>query len=334
MDRNTPTILPEYIASTLRYPLHLGLDLKQIEHHAGVDLSKLDTRRQPFSLEDVIRLVQANTHLSGLPHYGLANGHFTSLSCHGMAGLSAMYQSTYADCLQTGSRLCNLLFPPLTMHYFETEDQVGVRLYECLSLAPCTPFFMEWIMTNFHNILQFLLGQEHQPDYIAFPYQAPEYQHTYHRYLKCPLYFDVEHAEFVVDKTLAQSPLPLADRKIADTVEQRFIETLPREEVFVDRQVRALLAQHMGELLTFEEVAARLQMGTRTLRRHLQKMDTSFVDIMNDLRRETAISQLLNSNRSITDIATSLSFSDSSAFSKAFKRWTGQSPREFRLSFG
>ena len=330
MDRHTPIISSEHIQASLRYLLQKGVSLEDMQAESGVDLTNLSNRHRLFSLEEVIQLIQANRAQSKIPHYGLANGYYASLSCHGLAGMTAMYQSTYSDCLQTGSRLCNLLFPPITMHYFETDKQVGLRLYECLSLAPCTQFFMEWIMSNFRNIFQFLLGDEHRPEYIAFPYKAPAHLEYYQEFLDCPLRFDVEHAEFVVDKKLAQSPLPLADKRIAKTAEQHFFEDLPYDEQEVDRQVRSLLAQHMDAGLSLQDVASAMHMSSRTLRRHLQKRGTTFVDIVDDLRRESAISQLMNSERSITEIATSLNFCDTSAFSKAFKRWTGKSPREFR----
>ncbi|MGB1062504.1 MAG: helix-turn-helix domain-containing protein, partial [Ketobacter sp.] len=83
---------------------------------------------------------------------------------------------------------------------------------------------------------------------------------------------------------------------------------------------------------SLEDVAELLQVSSRTLRRNLKKQGTSYVEIVEDLRRETAISKLLNSNQSITDIAISLDFYDTSSFSKAFKRWTGQSPRAFRAA--
>lgn len=332
MDRHTPMISPEHIQASLSYLLHKGVTLDEIQQSSGVDLSDLPNPERLFTLQEVIQLIQANEAHIDIPHYGLANGHYTSLSCHGLAGMSAMHQSTYSQCLATGSRLSNLLFPPLTMHYFETNEQVGLRLYECLSLAPCTQFFMEWIMTNFRNIFQFLLGKEHRPEYIAFPYKAPDHVDLYHEFLGCPLRFEAEHGEFVVDKKLAQSPLPLADKRIAKTAEQHFFESLACDELEVDRQVRALLARHMDAGLSLQDVASAMHMSSRTLRRHLQRNGTSFVDIVDELRRESAISQLLNSNRSITNIANSLNFCDSSAFSKAFKRWTGKSPREFRGS--
>ncbi|MBA55107.1 MAG: hypothetical protein CMK89_11695 [Pseudomonadales bacterium] len=332
MDRHTPIISPEHIQASLRYLLHKGITLDEIQQSSGVDLTELSNPRRLFSLQEVIHLIQSNQAQTRMPHYGLANGHYSSLSCHGLAGMTAMHQSTYSECLETGGRLCNLLFPPITMNYFETDKQVGLRLYECLSLAPCTQFFMEWIMTNFRNIFQFLLGSEHRPDYIAFPYKAPGHLELYQEFLDCPLRFETEHAEFVVNKELAQSPLPLADKRIAKNAEQHFIEELPYNDQEVDRQVRSLLAQHMDAGLSLQDVASALHMSSRTLRRHLQKQGTTFADIVDELRRESAISQLVNSDRSITEIASSLHFCDSSAFSKAFKRWTGKSPREFRGS--
>lgn len=332
MDRYSTTIAQEYVSATLKYAQHLNIELKDIQHAAAVDLSNLTERQAPFTLDEVIRLVQANITLTNLPHYGLANGNCIGLSCHGMASLTALHQATYLEYLETSSRLCNLLFPPITMHYFETKQHVGLRIYECLSLAPCTQYFMEWIMTNFYNVFHFLLGDEYEPDYITFPYSPPSYHKTYQHYLNCPVYFDVEHAEFVVNKQLADSPLPLANEHIAHAAAQHFFDDHPADEQEISRQVRELLAQNIEAQLTLEEVAKQLNLTCRTLRRYLRKSGTSYLHIVDDLRRESAISQLLYSNRPIVEVAARLNFCDSASFSKAFKRWTGKPPRAFRSS--
>jgi len=330
MDRHSPIIALEYVSATLMYAQHLGIELKDIQSAAAVDLSNLSVRQEPFSLAEVLRLAQACIALTKIPHYGLANGNYIGLSCHGMASLTAMHRATYAEYLETSCRLCNLLFPPLTMHYFETKQHVGLRIYECLSLAPCTQYFMEWIMANFYNVFHFLLGAEYKPEYIAFPYQRPGYHSDYQRYLQCAVYFDVEHAEFAVDKQLAQKPLPLADARIANTAAEHFYDAFPSDEQEILRQVRELLAQNIEAQLTLEEVAEQLELTTRTLRRRLRKAGTTYLDIVDELRREAAISQLLYSNRPIVDVAASLNFCDTASFSKAFKRWTGKAPRVFR----
>jgi AraC-like DNA-binding protein len=80
---------------------------------------------------------------------------------------------------------------------------------------------------------------------------------------------------------------------------------------------------------TIERVAPRLGMSVRTLQRRLHDWEHSFEDIVDDTRRDVAIERLTTGETSITETAFSLGYSDLSHFTRAFRRWTGTTPREF-----
>jgi AraC-like DNA-binding protein len=81
--------------------------------------------------------------------------------------------------------------------------------------------------------------------------------------------------------------------------------------------------------LTADAVAAQFSMSNRTLRRRLQQEATSYQEILDDVRAELASYYLTNEKRRIDEIAFLLGFSDPSAFTKAFRRWTGETPADF-----
>ena len=80
----------------------------------------------------------------------------------------------------------------------------------------------------------------------------------------------------------------------------------------------------------FDTLAAELNMTAVTLRRRLREEGASYQEIKDQLRRDLAISYLSHSRRSVVDIALELGFSERSAFHRAFRKWTGASPGEFR----
>jgi AraC-like DNA-binding protein len=77
-------------------------------------------------------------------------------------------------------------------------------------------------------------------------------------------------------------------------------------------------------------VAKRLAMSERTLQRRLAEAGTSYVDLLSEVRSDLAKDYLKSSRTSLTEIAWLLGFSEQSAFSRAFKRWTGSSPAQYR----
>jgi len=95
-------------------------------------------------------------------------------------------------------------------------------------------------------------------------------------------------------------------------------------------RVRQALMANLGRNMNADAVARRLQITSRTLRRHLREENLSFREILDDLREKMAQRYLLGSLMSIEEIAAALGFSDAANFRHAFKRWTGQSPQQFR----
>lgn len=331
MDKDTPIVLSDYVQAYLEFPEQLGISQDKLSRLTGIDLASLSNGNQPYTLNQIFTLIKACMKELKMPYAGLAVGQQMRLTCHGMAGVSAMAQPTLAECLQAACRLSEQAFPPYLMEYFETESNVGIRVIECISLAPLSHFFAESIMVNFKNILQFLLGKEYNPKYIAFGFPAPSYENIYGRYFDCKVRFDSPHTEFVVSKSLARKELLLANKGIAPMAEQDFLKSVPAVNLnYLPKKLRIVLIQSIGAFPSLETAARKLGMSGRTLRRQLSSLGTNYQTELDLLRQEFAINYLTKTDKCITDIALMLGFCDSSAFSKAFKKWMGESPREFK----
>ncbi|WP_404364808.1 helix-turn-helix transcriptional regulator [Marinobacter sp.] len=97
------------------------------------------------------------------------------------------------------------------------------------------------------------------------------------------------------------------------------------------RRVRALIADSLaGGRVGVEAVASRLSMSRHTLYKKLKEEDLTFFDLLNEVRRERALHYLRERERSLAEVAELLGFSELSAFSRAFKRWMGKPPAQFR----
>jgi AraC-like DNA-binding protein len=96
-------------------------------------------------------------------------------------------------------------------------------------------------------------------------------------------------------------------------------------------RVRRRLRQFLpGTVPDFDQLAHEMSMTPATMRRRLHEEGESYQSIKDQLRRDLAISYLSHSTRSVMDIAVELGFSERSAFHRAFRKWTGASPGEFR----
>jgi AraC-like DNA-binding protein len=83
-----------------------------------------------------------------------------------------------------------------------------------------------------------------------------------------------------------------------------------------------------------DQMAGRLHIAEATMRRHLKQEGHTYQSIKDDLRRDIAIGELQESGRSIADIATHVGFAEPSAFHRAFRKWTGMRPTDYRTNYG
>jgi AraC-like DNA-binding protein len=125
---------------------------------------------------------------------------------------------------------------------------------------------------------------------------------------------------------------PSADAALRRLLERYAAEQLakiPTSARFSQRVRACILSMLPLGRLTADAVAARFSMSNRTLRRRLEEEATSYQEILDDVRAELARHYLTKEKRGIDEVAFLLGFSDPSAFTKAFRRWTGQTPADF-----
>jgi len=165
-----------------------------------------------------------------------------------------------------------------------------------------------------------------------FAYPAPEYAVEYERILRLPVRFEAGENGVLFPISLMESSNPSADAALRQLLQQYAADQLARipSAGGLAERVRALVRSMLrrGDL-SAEAVAAQLAMSDRTLRRRLREEGTSYQEVLDDVRAELARRYLASPERGIDEVALLLGFSDSSAFTKAFRRWTGRTPADW-----
>jgi AraC-like DNA-binding protein len=98
----------------------------------------------------------------------------------------------------------------------------------------------------------------------------------------------------------------------------------------VTDRVLALLTSTGGQYPGLDTAAERLHLSARTLKRRLAEESTTFGDLLDEVRKRDSVQLLLNADRAIDEIAARVGYADPANFRRAFKRWTGVSPSEYR----
>lgn len=173
-----------------------------------------------------------------------------------------------------------------------------------------------------------------QPLAVFFKHAAPATLEHHKAYFGCPVHFSADRDALLVSTETLRTPNKLGDPGLA-----RFFEThlegevaALRDAVLLDRQIRDHVVTALSEgIPAVSEVARHLGMSARTLQRRLSEQGLAFQTLVDDARRQLAHRLLKQTQFSLMDVAFMTGFSGQSAFTRAFKRWAGQTPRSYRL---
>jgi AraC-like DNA-binding protein len=169
------------------------------------------------------------------------------------------------------------------------------------------------------------------PRWVSFPHEAPSYIGEYRRLYGAAARFGAERAAIAFSADLLRAPSYPWGRQLVRSSSLR--STLVPASMRVDEYVRKLLASSAcgaSERPEMTEIAVRLRMTERTLRRRLASTGVSFRELLDEALRERALLLMLDSEHSPESVSEVLGFSQPSAFHRAFRRWTGVTPLQYR----
>ncbi len=323
-----------YINSVLPGLLdHYGLDLQSVLEEAGVDPRVLETPDALVPLLDVMRLfmvVLQHTRDRGL---GFEMGRRVKARSYQVLGYVVLSSGTLREAIH---RL--LRFEKLAGNLGHTEmeqpDSGLVRLkWFCpISGAPAV-HVREAAVTGWVAFARQLSERQHHPVRVCFTHAAPPDTARYEEFFQCPVCFEADFDGVELDSSLLDIPLDSAD-PVLNLLMEREAVTLLSDYDSSTNLVNAVRSQIYQLLVegepTVEVVAERMGLAARTLRGRLRRQGVGFQELVDGLRRSLAEIYLEDPRLSLTDIALLLGFSEQSSFTRAFRRWRGESPAAFR----
>jgi AraC-like DNA-binding protein len=164
----------------------------------------------------------------------------------------------------------------------------------------------------------------------AAPEATAEYTRTFDG---VPVQFGAAFSGFVFDRTFLDARLASADARLHDVVvrhAESMLEELPRARRLTERVRGAIAAELAGGNPSVTQVAGRLHMSARTLERRLEREGATFSALLDDLRKRLALRYVGSQDLELAEVAFLLGFSQTTAFHRAFKRWTDETPLSFR----
>lgn len=177
-------------------------------------------------------------------------------------------------------------------------------------------------------------GDHFAPLAVQFRHDRPPCANRFDTFFRCPVTFDHTESSMTVGNADLRAPLPTANADLAlanDKVMQDYLSRIDRDDV-VARVRRSILRRLPLGSLSDADLARELAMSPRTLQRRLAEHSTSFWRVLDDTRHELALERLRDHGTAISEVAYLLGFAETASFNRAFKRWMGRTPSEFRTT--
>lgn len=309
-----------------------GINPKDILAGSGIKISELDDPYRIITTAQEImigrRLAQlAPSHISGLD---LGSHHH--LISKGKLGMAAMCCETAIDALKM-----MITYIDLISSYFQydltAEGKKGcVRMKELVSLDDFRIYIFETELVSLHTICAMIMDDVNVFQEMHVAYRAPDYAARYKEIFHCPVFFGAPEHFITFDAKQLDKPLKHANTLTKKVLEQECRQLCQRlnEHTTVKDKIRHELLFPEEEFPTLDQLAHRINMPERTIRRKLTAEGTSYKDILSDVRKQKALELIASGDCSMEKIASQLGYSDVTSFYHAFKTWTGKTPANYR----
>ncbi|HVU00332.1 MAG TPA: AraC family transcriptional regulator [Polyangiaceae bacterium] len=310
----------------------LGHDVERLVAGVGLSLPELEDPDTRLPIESLIELGAAAATATNDPAFGLHLAEHYRPNAFGVLDYLAHSSRTLGEAIR---HLCryNRLFQDAAETVLDVEGDRALVWQRTLGGFVMPPPMVENSMANLIVIGRELTGRDLVPVEVTFVHAEPPYSAEHARLFRATVRFEAERDGIVLPAAALDYPLPGADPRLCDILERHARQILaktPRVDLFSHR-VRELCAAELRDgAPTAAKLAADLKISERTLRRRLGEEGTSWEDVLDGLRRDLAERYLGEPRLGIDDVALMLGYSEAGAFRRAFKRWFGQSPAEWR----
>ncbi len=295
------------------------------------DLSMRDVR---LSYRQMRQLFMRAERLLGEPALGLALGARQTPISWGVPGLAMLTCETYGDALTYGLTHQQAIGSMLIHTVEEVGREVRMEVRFKRFDIQLESVLVEDAFAGFVAVSRYVIGPSFAPLRVDFSLPKPSDPEVYRRFFQCPVRFDAGVNRLTIDSHWLSARLPGFDRVNSRIVREQLDSLLPtrggRNEIV--ESLSSHLRCDIESTTKQSELASLINVSERTLRRRLSRQDSSYREIRDEARYERARDLLLNSELSIAEIADAVGYSDARAFRRAFKRWAGCLPTEFRES--
>jgi AraC-like DNA-binding protein len=211
------------------------------------------------------------------------------------------------------------------------QDDVGALVYTRLPGVQQHRIWMEFSLAILVQRVRACLGAPFRPLSVAFAHPLVGAERPYVDYFQAPVRFDAPYDTVRLPRAILDLPLRTAQAQLAEVLEAQLGSLVgPSTDPFVEQVRRQIIKGLERQDVSLESVVDALGLPRRTVQRALQQQRTSHQRLLDEVRAQRAVALLEKGDKTIDDIAQELAFSETTAFFRAVRRWTGRTPSDIK----
>lgn len=329
------TMPSAYLGVFLQHAASENLPLAPLLEGTGIEIDGLSQSNQPVLFNDMRRVLANVTCLLG-PGWHLSLGERLTVASHGPLGFAVVTAPDVRAAVDVLLRYFGIRGPFLWSTGSLEEEQFVIRFFEATELGAERALLVELAALSVQALIERPLGHSLKGAMIAFSHDAPVYREQLENAFHARLSFGAQRHSL-------RFPAGWLDQHCAlqDEAMHRYLLGRCKEEMLqatgslpAEVAVRQALLANPGQWPALEEIAASQNVSPRTLIRRLKRGNSSYREILENVRRTLASDYLLNTDMSTSVIAYRLGYQDPSNFGRAFRAWFGMPPGEYRRKSG
>jgi len=330
-----PTISVSTVIDTYYTLLELGIEQTFLENKSGISVTDLENPDGRVCISKLKLLWDIAYAYTENPAIGLYVGEKVDPSRFSVVTQASFQCKTLLQGLQKYVRFFSIVNQAASLTLKE-EGELATLEFRFESPEFYSIPEMERMAASALARSQYLLGKRITPKYMSFQHSAPSYIKDYESIFSAPILFDQETTTIAFQRKFLDTKINLNNPHLLNVLTD-YAENLLKKIATkgnTQDQVRKFIKHNLedNDALDVKLAAKKLNMSRHTLYRKLKKEGVSFQSLAEEVRQAEAKRHLEENNVSISEVAYLLGFSELSAFSRAFKRWTGESPVQFRMN--
>lgn len=325
-----------FLLALLGYAVQREVDSKRLCELSGIDLRDLQQNEAIRYDAPVVNSLWKNAmHLTNDPLFGLHFGESMQLAALGIIGQIVQTSNTVEDAINNAGALTPLITDIFQMKLERGKQHFSLHFLYDPQKADAFPFafrgMADYLTVIVVHELDGLLLQRIDPIAVHFPYSTantPEYE----RILRCAVRKSKNEILVDLHNRYLTEPILTANYAIQQHLLQQISVTIrgtDSDSSLHTRIYNYLLTNSYLQLVSQDSVAANFNISTRSLQRKLKEEGITYLEIVEEVRKTLAINYLSNNQYQVKEVAHILGYNELSAFTRAFKRWTGINPAEY-----